>query len=125
MDERIVALRTRIENVERGRDGRRIFTAPIRREVIALAKDWAAEQRNRAALAKALGLHEKTLMDWMATSRSPTKPSKPQRVRRVEVEQSSQEPPSTPPGLVLVFASGVRIENATLEEAVAIVRALR
>jgi hypothetical protein len=124
MDERIAALKARIENVDRGRDGRRIFTAPIRRDVIALAKAWDAEERNRASLAKALGLHEKTLMEWLGPKHGPAKRQNEHRVRRVEVQQV-EPATSSPTVLVLVFASGVRIENATIEDAVALVRALR
>ncbi len=119
MENEVEELRQRIDHVARGGGGRRISTAAIRKDVIALGKRWKASGREMSKLAKALDVHKTTLRAWLhgpkARKSSPAmRPVKiaaePVRVRKAE--------------LVAVLPSGVRLEGLELRDAIELARAL-
>lgn len=121
MHERIEALRIRIDEVERSADGRRAFTAPIRKEATELAAGWKKKGRTLSALADALGLHKTTLRAWLEGPAS-------RRVRSVAVKSDAKSRPATPTArgrLVAVLPSGVRVEGLAIADVIELAGALR
>lgn len=121
MHERIEALRIRIDEVDRSADGRRAFTAAIRKEATELARVWKEKGQTLSALADALGLHKTTLRAWLEGPGS-------RRVRSVAVKSETKPRPATPAvhgRLVAVLPSGVRVEGLAIADVIELAGALR
>ena len=119
MEKEVEALRERIDQVARGGDGRRIFTAAIRGDVIALGKKWKASGRQMSKLAKALDVHKTTLRAWVLGAKA-RKPARVIRAVKVAADPARVEGAK----LVVVLPSGVRLEGLDLSGAIELVRAL-
>lgn len=119
MENEVEELRGRIEQVARGGGGRRIFTAAIRKDVIALGKKWKASGREMSKLAKALDVHKTTLRAWVLGPKA--RKSSP-ALRPVKI---AAEPARVPKAkVVAVLPSGVRFEGLDLRDAIELARAL-
>ena len=82
MENEVEVLRERIAQVARAEDGRRIFTAAIRKDAVGLAKKWKANGREMAKLAAGIGVHKTTLAAWVG---GPQSRKKARIVRPVKV----------------------------------------
>jgi len=115
-DRELRELRRQLGAIPRGR-GRRI-PAALRARVIA----WTAPRRARGAewraLARALGVHAETLTHWLASSPAPA-PAPVVALRPVAVTDAPARA-----ALTLVAPSGLRVEGATVADAIAILRGL-
>ena len=113
-DRELRELRHQLGAIPRGR-GRRI-PAALRARIIA----WTAPRRARGAewraLARALGVHAETLTHWLAAAPAPA-PAVP--LRPVAVTDAPARA-----ALTLVAPSGLRVEGATVADAIAILRGL-
>lgn len=104
-----------------GRPGRGCrYPAALRGEAVWLARGALSEGLSLARVADQLGVRESTLSRWLDGSSE--RPS----LRPVEVVAGEAEPAGRGPGsgVVVVTASGVRIEGLRVEEVPALVREL-
>ncbi len=129
MHEQIEQLRARIDEVARGADGRRVFTAAIRKEATKLAKQWKAKGRHLSALADALDLHKTTLRAWLGESKPKSKSTK-RAVRPVEVSEQQSHPrapfiATSTSRIIATLPSGVRLEGLSLDDVLRLEGALR
>jgi hypothetical protein len=107
-----MVLRRALDRREAGR-GQRYPTA-MRERVVAFALSRREEDRSWASIATELGMHFETLRCWCVKSGS-----KPARMRAVRVVDSVGG------GTVAVVSpNGYRVPDISIEEAVAILRAL-
>ncbi len=93
------------------------YNVALKSRVVAFARDQRGQRRSWAKIATELDLRFETLRRWCATS-SPRSPSG-RAMRRVEIV-----PEPAARSLTLVSPSGVRVEGVTVDEAVALLRAL-
>src|SRR5271154_6897626 len=91
------------------------YDAELKSRVVAFAHAQRGEGRSWAQVATELGLRFETLRRW-CVKRSP---SLPRAMRRVEIVAEG-----APRELTVVSLSGLRIEGLTLEDAVALLRAV-
>lgn len=123
MHEQIENLRARIDGVDRGTGGRRVFTAAIRKDATALAKQWLAKGRTVKSLADALSLHKTTLRAWLEEPKSTKRSVRPVRVA------NEPTPPPAPTAkerdIVATMPSGMRIEGLDLDDVLRLESALR
>lgn len=128
MHEEIEALRIRIDTVTRGSDGRRAFTAAIRKDVVAIAGRWKQTGRHMTALADALGLHKTTLRAWTdgpKAKRGSRPKAKRVRAVRVEADRGEQPKETTTGQLVAMLPLGIRIEGLAIADVIELAGALR
>ncbi|MFM2419059.1 MAG: hypothetical protein RL385_3782 [Pseudomonadota bacterium] len=116
--------------VVRRRGGRRRgappYTAEQRRFAITYARSGQLEGRSIMASAKALGLGEPTLRDWMASDASPTAPvSALSALRSVVVKsEPSRAPVAMAMGLTLTTPAGYRVRGLDVASAAALLKVL-
>jgi hypothetical protein len=88
------------------------YEVGLKARAIAFANERRAEGRTWASIAEELGLRFETLRRWCTPARSS------RSMRAVEVIDEA------PSSLSIASPSGLRIEGATLEQAIALLRAL-
>jgi hypothetical protein len=106
-------LRQELAAQERGRGKR--YERALRDRVVAFAKHRRGEGRCWAAIATELGARYETIRRW-CEGRPPPR-STALALRPVEVLAEREMPP-----LAVVARSGLRVEGATLDEVIAILR---
>jgi|SRR5271165_505023 len=90
------------------------YDAELKSRVVAFAQAQRGEGRSWAQVATELGLRFETLRRWCVKGSS-----SPRAMRRVEIVADG-----APRKLTVVSSSGLRIEGLTLEDAVALLRAV-
>ena len=116
-------LRSRIDDVPHNADGRRRYTAPLKRDLIAYARARQAEGWMQRQIANALGVSKATLCCWVGKGEkraAASAKSKASRIKSVVVTS----PTSRPSSPVLVLASGHRIEGLSVQQLITMVKAL-
>lgn len=108
-------LRQELAGRERGRGKR--YGRELRERVAAFARHRRSEGRSWAAIATELGVPLKTVSRWCEPS--PAAPSSALALRAVEVV-----PSHIASSLAITTRSGLRVEDATLEEVIAILRSV-
>lgn len=122
MEKTISALRERIEQADEDQGGRKVFAAALRDAVVELAGAWVASGQSRSALARRLGMNPATLAWWM--HRHAPAPHETAVIRPVHLVED-ERPRRGAAGLRTVrLPSGVCIEGLTLDEVLAVARAL-
>ena len=98
---------------------RRLYTADLRRRVLAFIEKRIAEGGSECKASAELGIHQATITGWRGgKKRSPKKRHRATKVRAVEVVATTRE--STGP--VLLFGSGARIEGLSTVDIIALVK---
>ena len=113
-DRQAPALHDAVSVLRSGR-GRR-YSPALKARILEVVRAHSAEGASWAQLAEQLGVLLETLRHWCATT--PKKGAT--RMRRVRVV--GERPASG--GLSLVSASGIRVKGLTLEQVIALLRAL-
>ena len=115
-------LRSRIDDVPHNADGRRRYTAPLKRDLIAYARARQAEGWIQRRIAEALGVSKATVCCWIGKrgKRSAAAKTKVARIKPVAVTLPVRR--SSSPSLVL--ASGHRVEGLSVAELITLVKAL-
>lgn len=108
-------LRQELAAQERGRGKR--YDRTLRERIVAFASARRAEGRSWAAIATELGARFETVRRWCHARRPAATTAL--ALRRVEVVAAHA---STP--LAVVARSGLRVEGATIEDVIAILRAV-
>jgi len=108
-------LRQELAAQERGRGKR--YDRALRERIVAFAEQRRAEGRSWAAIARELGARFETVRRW-CEGRRPAQ-STALALRPVEVVAER-----TAASLAVVSRGGLRVEGATLDEVIAIVRAV-
>jgi hypothetical protein len=106
-------LRELLAGQERGRGKR--YDRTLRERIVAFAERRRAEGRSWAAIATELGARFETVRRWCRGRRPDTRSAL--ALRRVEVVADRAAPP-----LAIVSRAGLRVEGATLDEVIAILR---
>ncbi len=115
MDQTLTTLRRRIKKTKADARGHRRYEEGLRIAVVEYALDRGEDGDSLAAVARELGLTQRTLWGWVQRNRESV-------IRPVELVDESLDPaPST---RSLVLPGGSRIEGLSLEDIVALVRAL-
>ena len=116
-------LRSRINNLPHNADGRRRYTAPLKRDLIAYARARQAEGWVQRQIADALGVSKATLCCWVGKRKkraAASAKSKASRIRPVAVTLAMSR--SSSPSLVL--ASGHRVEGLSFAELITMAKGL-
>lgn len=108
-------LREHLAAQERGRGKR--YDRALRERIVAFAELRRAEGRSWAATAKELGARFETVRRWCRGRRAATATTSALALRRVEVVADRAATP-----LAVVSRGGLRVEGATLDEVIAILR---
>lgn len=122
MEKTISALREQIERTEEDQGGRKVFAAALRDAVVELAHAWLASGQSRSALARRLGLNPATLAWWL--HRHGPAASEAAVVRPVHLVEDGAPPRVAAGPRTVRLPSGACIEGLTLDEVLAVVRAL-
>ena len=122
MEKTISALRERIEQADEDQGGRKIFAAELREAVVALAQAWVASGQSRSALARRLGMNPATLAWWMHRHGPAARDAAVVRPVHL-VEEATPRRAAAGPRTVRL-PSGVCIDGLTLDEVLAVARAL-
>ena len=94
------------------------YPKELQAEIVAAVEAGRADGHSWDALSKELAIPYETLRRWTAKASMTPKADRPVAMRRVEVTNRASG------SLVLVAPSGVRVEGASVEEIVALIRAL-
>jgi transposase-like protein len=113
-DRQASALHDAVSALPSGRSRR--YSPALKARILDVARAGRAQGASWVQLAEELGVSLETLRHWCATI--PTK--RPTRMRRVRVVA---ERPATI-GVSVVSSSGIRVEGLTLEQVIALLRAL-
>lgn len=117
MKKRIEKLRAQLAECKRTEGGRRAINEALRSEAIRLALQWEQSGRSRGELGRLLDVAPNMLTRWVEERRRQDKP----RVRRIVAMETGRADGGH---LVLVLASGHRIEGLCVDDALKIATAL-
>jgi len=100
---------------------RRLYTADLRRRVVAFVEKRIAAGGTESSASVELGIHQATITDWRGgKKRRRTKTTKAtKRVRPVELVA-----PAKAETMVLVLGASARVEGLTIDHVVALVKGL-
>lgn len=117
MDKKIAKLRARLDECKRNKQGRRrLIARTTRSEAAQLAVVWRRSGRSHAELGALLGVSPNMLTRWIRDEKEAVP-----RVRPVNVQHDGRRDVG---GLVLVLASGHRVEGLAVADVIQIAAAL-
>ena len=124
MEKRIERFRRQVEAYFGGRPGRGArYSEELRTEAVSIARDWLARGEVLSSIASNLSVGTATLQRWLDAA--PVRGRELRPVEVVEVEDASAGRWSSGSGLVLITASGHRVEGLDLAEVALLLEALR
>lgn len=119
MDDKLIdEIRSRIEARPKTAAGRRVYTASLKREVVAFARAASAEGWTQKQVGDALGLNKATVCGWVRDGKPKSKAKAP-LVKAVRVE-----PPRAKAGVTLELAGGHRVEGLAVTQLAELIKAL-
>ena len=115
MEQQLRALRRRIERTSRNARGYRRYDEELRVEIVEYVLRRRDDGFCQAEVARELGLTQRTIWGWVRQAQHDV-------VRPVEI--IDDEPVTTSRGRALVLPGGSRIEGLSIDDVLALVRAL-
>src|SRR5690606_29291628 len=123
MDEKLIEeLRNRIEARPKTAAGRRVYTAALKREVVAFVNSARAKGCSQKQAADALGLNKATICGWVREGRP--KPRAKTKEKSSPVKAVRVQAPTQERGMTLELAGGHRVEGLVVEQLAELIKAL-
>ena len=123
--DQLESLRRRINDTPANSDGRRRYTAPLKRDLVAFACERQKAGWTQRQIAKALDISKATVCCWVGNKGRATKKkrksAKTSPLKVVKVQAVKATPVSSPS---LLLASGHRIEGLSFDQLVQLVKEL-
>ena len=118
-------LRRRINDTPANSDGRRRYTAPLKRDLVAFARERQKAGWTQRQIAEALDISKATVCCWVGNKRTGAKKKrkavKAWPLKVVKVQALNATPESSP---TLLLASGHRDEGLSFDQLVQLVKEL-
>ena len=118
------SLRRRINDTPASSDGRRRYAAPLKRELVAFARERQKAGWTQRQIAEALDISKATVCCWVGKKgkgKAKHKPAKPSPLKMVKVQATKPTPMSSPS---LLLASGHRIEGLSFDQLIELAKEL-
>ena len=123
--DQLESLRRRINDTPANSDGRRRYTAPLKRDLVAFARERQKAGWTQRQIAEALDISKATVCCWIGNrgkgAKKKRKAAKASPLKVVKVQAARVTPVSSPS---LLLASGHRIEGLSFDQLVQLAKEL-